>query len=216
MTEPRRHGRPFVWVTWLTGLLSGDKHCQWATWYRAHFRFAKRPDTSFDLAAWTTDHNALVYRRRTELEAERWTCTVEGQNDLKLAGKTALLSGKPDLIATRGIQVRVSDAKTGTPRASDFWQVLIYQLAIPLMRPAFARPDGIEGEVVYPTTILPVSPRDLTPDRRDAIFALMRTMGDEAEPPRTPSAHECKWCDVLACPDRIVVEDVEAVAVQEF
>src|SRR5206468_35641 len=36
---------PFIWVTWISSLLSGDNHCEWAAWFRAHFEHEKRPST---------------------------------------------------------------------------------------------------------------------------------------------------------------------------
>lgn len=30
--------KPFIYVTWLSGLLFGSKQCKWAVWYRAHYR----------------------------------------------------------------------------------------------------------------------------------------------------------------------------------
>ena len=35
MTTTPRHGLPFGWPTWLTGLLSGDTHCHGAAWVEA-------------------------------------------------------------------------------------------------------------------------------------------------------------------------------------
>lgn len=217
MSAPRRNGLPFVWVTWITGLLSGDKQCVWASWYRANFRYAKRPDPTFDSAAWTTDHNALVHRGRAELSAEGWSIAVEGQNDLKLKGQTAVLAGKPDLVASRGEGVLVSDAKTGKQRASDWWQALIYMLTLPRVRPLLAAPERIAGEVVYGNIVVPVAARDLTPERKEQIFTLLRVMGGPEEPARTPSVNECRFCDVDECPERIeAAPEPEMAAAVEF
>jgi hypothetical protein len=35
MTAPRDGS--YIWVTWITGLMSADKQCEWAAWFRAHF-----------------------------------------------------------------------------------------------------------------------------------------------------------------------------------
>jgi hypothetical protein len=217
MTAPRRYGLPYVWVTWITGLLSGDRQCQWAAWYRANFRYQKRPDPTFDSAAWTWDHNRLVQQRREQFLADDWSVTVEGQNDIKFKGHTAVLAGKPDLIAVRGDELLVSDAKTGKQRAGDWWQVLIYMLALPRVRPLAVRPERISGEVVYGNVVVPVAARDLTPERSEQIFQVLRVMGGAEEPARTPSAHECLFCDVAECPDRMEqAPDQQLVAASEF
>ena len=71
MTVPRDGS--YIWVTWITGLLAADKHCEWAAWFRAHFQgFAKVP-SDFDLAAWKAAHGEMVRARATELRGEGYT-----------------------------------------------------------------------------------------------------------------------------------------------
>lgn len=195
----KRSGLPYVWPTWLTGLLSGDKQCQWALWYRAHFKYEKRRDDSFDSASWSAGHQALAMRRLKELSADGWTVKVEAQNDFRLKGKTALLSGKPDLIATRGNEALVVDAKTGRQRASDFWQVLIYMVAVPRSVPDIPR---LRGEVCYEHTSVDIAPEELTPEREESIFAMLRLAGQDTAPAHTPSRNECRFCDIADCRER--------------
>jgi hypothetical protein len=201
MSTTPRHGLPFIWPTWVTGLLSGDKHCAWSAWYRAHFRYEKRPDDSFDFAAWSADHNALVLRRKSELEAGGWSVSIEAQNDFRWKGQTAIVSGKPDLISTRGTDVLVSDCKTGRGRHSDWWQVLLYMAALRKVRPAL---PPARGEVVYPDQTILIAAEELTPDREAQLFAMFRSVAGDAAPARVPSAHECRFCDIADCPDRFV------------
>ena len=185
---------PFIWPTWITGLLAGDKQCRWAAWYRAHYRYEKRPDQNFDSAAWTASHNALVQRRKAALEADGWRVTLEGQNDFKLVGRTAVLSGKPDLLAFKDGQALVSDEKTGKKKNADFWQVLIYMLALPRKRSDLVR---LRGEVVYSDDlVVPVAPEELTPQRSEQIFAMLRLVGGDEPPERVPSENECSFCDI--------------------
>lgn len=205
----RRHGGNYCWVTWLTGLLAGDKHCLFAAWYRAHFKYEKRRDDNFDSAAWSAAHNALVLKRKAELEADGWTVTVEGQNDFKLKGKAALLAGKPDLIAVRKGEALVVDCKTGRPRNSDFWQVLLYLLALRFTRPGL---PPVSGEVCYPDSPLTVVRDDLTPAREGQIYALLRDVGSDDRPETTPSKHECSFCDIADCADRFVEADEQPTA----
>lgn len=173
----KRHGLPYVWPTWVTGLLSGDKQCTFALWYRAHFKYEKRRDDSFDSAAWSAGHQQLLLRRVKELSADGWTCRVEGQNDFKLKGRTALLSGKPDILALRDGEVLVVDCKTGKPRNSDFWQVLVYMVAVPRTVPFKEPVTRFRGEVCYPHGSVVIDPEELTPEREEAIFAMLRTAG---------------------------------------
>jgi CRISPR/Cas system-associated exonuclease Cas4 (RecB family) len=211
-TTPR-HGLPFIWPTWITGLLSGDKQCEFAPWYRAHYRYEKRQDGTFDSAAWTAAHNALVKVRLAELLADGWTCTLEAQNDFRLKGKAALLSGKPDIVAVRGAEALVVDCKTGKPRNSDFFQVLIYMVAL-----ARTRPDlpTLRGEVCYSDHRIPIAADALTPEREAHIFAALRRVGGNERPRTTPSAQECAFCDVADCRDRVEKDESQTVSVGEF
>ena len=35
MAELRPNG-PYIWITWLTKLLTGEHSCEWASWFKAH------------------------------------------------------------------------------------------------------------------------------------------------------------------------------------
>jgi len=216
MATTPRGGKNFVWVTWLSGVLAGDKQCVWAPWFRSTFRYDKRPDGSFNLAAWSADHSALVNTRRHELEADGWTVTLESENAFRLHGKTAILAGKPDLIARRGTHYLVVDGKTGKQRHSDFWQVLIYLVALPKTFGA----GQWRGEVCYKDQRIQIEPEELTPERVEQIYGLLRTCGSPERPLRTPSKQECHFCDITAsdCPDGEVmrVGDTAIVLASEF
>lgn len=210
MATTPRTGKPYVYVTWLTGLLSGDKQCVWAGWFRAHFRYTKAVAKTFNAAAWSADHNRLVAMRRAELQADGWTVQTENENQFRLEGETAVLAGRPDLVAWRGDKALVSEAKTGCQRASDWWQVLIYLFALPKIR---SNLRGLAGEVCYETARVPVAREELTDARRAQIAALVRRVASEGWPERTPSLAECARCDISRddCPER--VEDVGAVPI---
>ena len=65
-------------------------------------------------------------------------------------GKNATLAGKPDLIALKGSDAVIIDAKTGKPSPAHATQVMIYQYAVPKALPEYR---GVEcrGHVVYRT-----------------------------------------------------------------
>jgi hypothetical protein len=69
MATTQRNGLPYIWVTWLTKLLAGEDQCQYAPWFKAHFKFDK-VDRGFDLAAWTAEHAAMVRARAIELQRD--------------------------------------------------------------------------------------------------------------------------------------------------
>jgi hypothetical protein len=218
MSTTQRFGKPYVWVTWITGPLSGDKQCQWAPWFKARYKYGKRPDPTFNSAVWTAEHNALVARRKAELAAEGFIITIESQNEIKLHGKTTLLAGKPDLVAVRGLEWRVIDCKTGKPRLSDFWQVLIYMLTLPKTRLLWTPDRVVYGEVCYPSHQVAIGPEALTAERSEQIYAQLRILGSDVRPAKTPSRQECQFCDIgeQDCPERWSEVELPAATTEEF
>jgi hypothetical protein len=219
--SPRK--RPYCWVTWVTGSLAGTDRCVWKVWYKAHHRYAKMPDDGgFDLEAWTKAHDRMVQDRAAALRADGWLVRVEDECAFTLEGNLVTLAGKPDLAAMRDDQPSlVVDAKSGSRKPKDVWQVLLYLLALPttLLRDV---PGGVTGAVEYRDGLVPLPERSLIKDPRADLLGerraaelpvlsderahvgdVMRAVGAVAEPVRVPSAAECRFCDVAACPDRV-------------
>ena len=138
---------PYVWVSWITKLLAGESSCVWSAWLRAHYQTAKAPN-GFDMGTWQMDHSAMLRKTAADHEKEGYRVHTESQNMFALKGKTGTLSGKPDVVAVKDMEGWVVDTKTGSPKASDRVQVMIYMWAMPKAIPAFA---GVRfhGKVVY-------------------------------------------------------------------
>ena len=72
-----RRDNSYIWVMWITGLLSADKQCEWSAWFRAHYQdYAKTP-SDFDLATWKAAHGGMVRTRADELRTDGWAAHVE-------------------------------------------------------------------------------------------------------------------------------------------
>lgn len=213
-----RGGKPYIWVTWLSGLLGG-KQCIWAAWFKAHYKYAKvAEEEAFDLASWSRDHNRLMRQRKVELEEAGWTVTTEGQNEFTLEGASAVLAGKPDIIATMPGRVLIVDGKTGRERDSDVWQVLLYLFAFPKCRPDVV--GDLEGEVHYKQgdQRVTVSAAELSRDRLDDIVTMIKAIGGPAPPTKAPSRDECKRCNIgrADCPERFTERASAPVMASEF
>lgn len=204
-TTPRK-GLPFIWISWITGLLAGSNQCTWAAWYKARFKYDKVKD-NFDLEAWGADHDAMVQRRVKEFEADGHKVRVENQNWLRVPGETAILVGKPDIIAERGGQFTSADGKTGDPSKKDWFQQSLYLYMIPkAWHNAHLR---LTGEVFYKSgSRVEVHPEEFTKERKQEAFNLIRLIAQPVTPQRTPSVAECRFCDIGDCPERMSeVED---------
>ena len=94
-------------------------------------------------------HVCSTEQRQRTGKRQSYEVSVEGQNRFTLRGKTAVLGGKPDLIARKGDEAMVIDMKTGRPSPSHAVQVALYLYALPK---ALERYRGLTfaGQVAYP------------------------------------------------------------------
>lgn len=209
-----RSGKPYIWATHLAKLLGGQQ-CLWSAWFKARFKYAKYEEQALDLVKWNRDHTRLMQARQQQLEADGWTCYVEDANAFRLEGATAVLAGKPDLVAVKGDQVLLVDGKTGRERESDIWQVLIYLWALPKVRPELAAKQ-IEGEVYYRSGPVTLTPDELDDERRTRLLDLIKVIGGDAPPAKRPSRAECRMCTIGPddCPER--VGEAQTTRVGEF
>lgn len=218
-TTPR-HGKPYIWVTWLTGWLADEDRCAWAAWFRAHYRAEKRPDPDFSLDAWKADHKAMREREAARLREQGFI--VAEELEVKVEGAAAILAGKVDLLGVKYEDALgpVTDAvivecKTGRERGSDYYQAVIYVWALPLKMTNLA--GVIRAEVVYKDgTRKPVTKEEIGPKVKDVIDAI-KLVAAKAAPDRTPTYAECSRCDVTDddCPQRVKEAEV-AVTTGEF
>jgi CRISPR/Cas system-associated exonuclease Cas4 (RecB family) len=211
-------GKPYIHVTWLAKLLGGNQ-CVWSAWFRSRHKYDKFEEEALDLVRWNQQHNELMRRRKAELEREGWTVSMEEANAFKLEGQVAIVAGKPDIVATRPGLVLVVDGKTGRPRESDVWQVLLYLYALPKSRPDLV--GELEGEVQYQQgdERITVTPGELTPERMEQMVALIKDIAGAEPPLKVATRGECKRCNigVRDCPDRVgPIRRQQTVAVGEF
>ena len=209
MMEERR--KVYIWPTWISGLLSGDKHCQWAAWIRAHYFYEKREETDREntLSQWKAEHARLVDQHAARLQAEGWDVRFEDQNRFNYHGKVATVGGCPDVVAVKAGVARIDDGKTGKPRDSDFWQVALYGMLMPKVDESISE-LVVVGNVVYRERVRPVTAQQII-ESQEAIVAQIHRTAAALPPPRTPSVGECSFCDVADCPDRMSGDVMQAV-----
>ena len=198
----KRRGPAYVWATWLAKILAGEKVCEWAVWFRSrHEPGSWRRNGNGAGADWHLRHTALLTQTVSRWRDRADHLLVEDQNYFQLQGKAAVLAGKPDLVALNGSTGTVVDAKTGRPSPSHEVQVQLYMFALRTLYPGRA----FDGLVVYPDREIEV-PADAVDEEFVSTVALtISRLTGWPEPPRMPSAVECRFCDVTLedCPDRI-------------
>ena len=221
----QRSGLPYIWVTWLTKLMVGESSCEWKAWFKAHHenRSWEKSPVSYgagscetSLAEWQMRHTAKINDTRCELEATGSRVFTENQNAFQLRGRTAVLGGKPDLIAlTEGdgaIDGAIIDVKTGKPSRSHSVQVMLYMYAIPR---ALGKYKGMtfNGQVVYPDHTEEIPAAAVNDEFIRNLGQLICRISGGEPARRVPSFMECRTCEITAadCPDR-VMEDPGVVA----
>ena len=218
MAIPRNNG-PYVWVTWLPRLLSGESSCEWASWFKAQHEgdsWARMP-SDFDQAGWMMNHTALLNQQRQKWEQQGYNVLTEGQNSFNLRGSSAVLAGKPDLVARRRDQITVIDAKTGRPSPAHATQVLIYMYALPRALERY-RGLAIAGQVAYPDHVVDI-PAEVVDGRFvENLGGLMRRLALEVPARRVPSPGECRFCEITPadCTDRADEGPPEEGATDDF
>ncbi len=78
----KKRDKVFIWPTWVTKLVAGENQCEWASWFRAHYKYDKKP-SNFNLALWTANHQALLRERRRGLIKLGYKVFIEDQNSFK-------------------------------------------------------------------------------------------------------------------------------------
>ena len=192
--------KPYFWITWVVGLLSGEDLCEWKVWFKAHYQNYEKLDRN--LAEWEIAHTALL----NQLEAEFKVDSEKVYKEVKffIKGRVADVSGKMDLLVLSPNVV--VDAKTGQKKSSHAVQVKLYLLAIEMGGVAQVL-DGKEGPfkglLAYKDgKEVPVAPPD--EEFNKSFFNLIKRLADDRKPRTTPSEHECRFCDIKGCKDRFV------------
>lgn len=195
---------PYVWVTWLAKLLVGENSCEWAAWFRAHYRAYSKPPSTFDQASWQLQHTALANQLRTRFEQDGRAVFTEGQNNFTLRGSTASLGGKPDLIAKSGQFGLICDAKTGSPSPSHSVQVMTYMYAVPRALGQY-RGVSFDGLVAYKDHEVRVPSSAVDDTFVKNLGDLIRRVSAAEPARRVPSPTECSFCDIgpADCPERM-------------
>ena len=201
---PVRREHPYIWVTWLPRLLTGENSREWPVWFKAHHRNSTRTPSDFNQAEWLLNHTEFLNRRVANWEAGGFNLDTEGQNSFQLRVSSATVAGRPDLIAHRDSDAVIVDVKTGHQSGSHVVQVMIYLYAVPNALEQY-RTLKIRGQVTYEDHTVRVPPESVDGRFIQNLSALIRRLAHERRAKRVPSQQECRFCDISAadCPERV-------------
>ena len=202
---------PYIWASSISKLMSGDCQCQWAMWFRAHYKHTKLPS---NLEAWQVTHNKLVLRRKDELIGDGFRVYVEAQNHFTLPSKDkkVKIGGRPDIIAVKSNNIVIEECKTGLPKNLDLTQLLLYMHLTPAVL-AQCKGGAITGRLVYTEKTIEVPTSRIDDNFKSSFLKTIQIVKSDTPPSRTPSVQECGRCDIsgLYCEDRIESANGEVV-----
>lgn len=203
----QKRDKVYIWVTWLTKLISGEQQCEFQSWFKAHFKHDKISTGNFSLTKWSIQHNQLVHKCRDELEKEGYVVKTEDQNSFKFKlPDGSMVSGKADLVAISDkIPNKVIDCKTGQQRNSDQVQVLFYMIFLPICIEEYAD-VSFDGIVRYKDdTEIPIFKVDIDDVLKEVVWDLIKKVSGDEPLRKVPSYNECSYCDISKkdCPERI-------------
>jgi hypothetical protein len=195
---PRR--APYIHAKWMAELMAGAP-CQWRYWFLVHNQLQERA-TEFDDPAWHMKHSRLLTELEQELRAKGLEPEIESEFTMPLNKFGAALAGRMDcLVVDPAAQVAtVRDCKTGSPKAADKLQVLVYMHT--LTKRLRFRDLGLRGEVVYPDHREEIA-RFPVGFAEDFDFWIHLLLAEK--PPRKVPGQECRFCPISSndCPDRV-------------
>ena len=214
----RKEG-PYIWVTWLTKLLTGDDSCEHVSWFKTQFdaKSWTKAERVTNLARWQVGHTDLKNAKAREFREQGYQVSHETQNHFTIKGKLATIAGKPDLIARQGDLVWVTDVKAGRPRASDVVQVMIYMYLLPVARPDL-QGATVKGLVVYGNHKQEIQPEEVDPAFVQSLHGLIHRLAAREPAVTVPSWSECQFCDIsrVHCPEHVERPNSPVVTTDRF
>lgn len=207
-------GQPYIWVSWLASVMSGDWECGYRAWFKANKKAIDIVESDFDLTKWKADHTTMLSKTEAMFAASgiktlkefevkaplpRKIVDAKGKETIKQGG--IILSGKIDLLVVdeANKQFIVIDCKTGKPKGADSAQVLIYCLLLSKHKDfKHLKPRGI---VQYKKNNIKLSK---IPDNFLTNFNYHVGLLGGPELKQNPGS-ACKWCDIASvdCPSRV-------------
>ena len=207
-----RRNFPYVWVTWISKLMSGEDFCEWAHSFKANREgdsYDKVP-SDFNTARWQLVHTELVNKTRHEYESIGYKVSVQHQNLLKLKGNSALLSGIPDLLAVKDTDVVVMDVKTCQPSPTHAIQVMTYMYAVSKSNVVSIAPV-VSGKLVYQDHVVDIPALAVDEEFISSLAKVILNLCKVDPPIKTPSSRECGFCNITSndCSARIENDPTE-------
>lgn len=199
----RKEKSDYIWITWLSNLLSGECVCEWKYWFKAHFEYNKLPPDK-RLIDWQTKHSRMLSELKRKIVESGRIPLVEEINRFKYNFRNiCLIGGKPDLVEIIDEEVIVYDCKTGSKNKSDQIQMLLY---LHCLGEEKYKGKILKGILIYSDgQSLEFSKNNVNSDFLEDVSYFAKLITQDPPPFKCPSKNECRFCDIpkMDCKEKI-------------
>lgn len=201
-----RRDQLYVYPTWLARLMTGEVSCEWATWYRAHYKDWNRPLSDFDEARYQMEHTRLAREMRLKRDPTQEKLFVERQGTFWYTHSSGIrISGTPDLVSLNPVENCIYEAKAFKPHSSHRLQVLIYMYCAARSDNAAFRGKRFAGLLQYKDYSQYIEPGEASGQFEELFNYWLNLLASNKPLEKTPSEQECRFCNIglLDCPERL-------------
>ena len=206
-----RRDQLYVHPTWLARLMAGDANCEWATWYRAHYRDWSRPPSDFDEAKYTLEHTSLARELRDQRGPDE-KLFFERQSSFWYTHRSGVrMSCTPDLVSVNGAQDCIYDARAGQPRAFHKLQILIFMYTAARCENMAFYGRRFAGGLHYAGQSIAIAAEETDGAFEEKFDFWLNLLAADQPLQRFPSQQECRLCNIgkADCPDRLAEAAIE-------
>ena len=196
MANPRKS--PYIWVTWLAKVMSGDVTCHWQSWFQSHNQLTEKQSGDFDSAGWVMSHTKMLTEFKDKLIEEGYIPLIEQSINYKIPNSNIEIAGKPDCVIEEGDDVTIYDCKTGKESPTHQVQVMLYMYL--LSKNKFSEKQ-IKGIVMYKDKEIEIL--DLPEDFEENFNFFVNILSSLKSPMKNPGS-SCRFCSITKndCPER--------------
>ena len=197
MANPRKS--PYIWVTWLAKVMSGDVTCHWQSWFQSHNQLTEKQSGDFDSAGWVMSHTKMLTELKESLIEEGYNPLIEHSLRYHIPNSRIEVAGKSDCIIEKEDEVIVYDCKTGKESDTHQVQVMLYMYILSKIK--FPEKQII-GIVKYRDKEIEVSK---LPEDFEENFNFFVNILSSPKPPMKNPGDDCRFCSITEndCPERI-------------
>ncbi len=194
MAEKRNS--PYIWVSWLAEIMSGDLSCHWKVWFKTHNKLTKKQSSDFDSVAWKINHTKKLTEVKDRLIKNNQNPKLEKYIEYKIPNSNAIIQGRIDCAIETEDTITIYECKTGKERDSDQAQVMLYMYIL-----SKNSKKQIKGIISYNDKEIEI----ILPENFEENFNFFVNKLISIECPIKNPGNDCRFCDITKedCPERI-------------